>query len=116
MIRLPIVGHSRRLHPQRKASKAGAISCPTRPRASSMSPDEAAAVEITIYFEDREPCGPYGLVVVEPPAHAPLALQRGGKSRAHSARLLLFLGAALRTSRSVVQHTRLELGAGISRC
>ena len=66
-------------------------------------------------FRGPRALGPYGPVVVEPPAHAPLALQRSRKSRADSARLLLFLGAALRTTGSVVPRARLDSRAGVSR-
>ena len=57
--------------------------------------DQAAHVDITIFFADREPIGPYR-VTVRAAAHAAFALQRSQRSRGRSPRHRLFIGVRVR--------------------
>jgi hypothetical protein len=56
-------GRSRRVTSPPGATASSRSSPVTRPRASSTTNDTDAHVEITIYFSDRDPVGPYRVTV-----------------------------------------------------
>ena len=66
--------------------------------------DKPAQVRITIFFEDREPVGPYR-VTVAAAAHSAFALQRSQRARTDPARHRLFVGVRVRCADRCAAHS-----------